>query len=149
MPRQAKANPTAAQQDATPDRARPIWEKAFLLNLRKTGNISLACRSAKIERSTAYRHRDDDKEFQALWESALEDAADALEEEARRRAVTGVLEPIYQRGEKVGVIRKYSDSLLALLLKANKPEKFRERADITSDGKPIPIAIVKMDLDEL
>jgi hypothetical protein len=36
------------------------------------------------------------------------------------------------------------------LLKGNKPEKFKERTDITSGDKPLaPVAIVKMDVDSL
>jgi hypothetical protein len=35
------------------------------------------------------------RRFKALYDEALEDALDQLEEEARRRAVDGVLKPIY------------------------------------------------------
>jgi hypothetical protein len=76
--------------------------------------------------------------FKALFDEAHEDALDALEEEARRRAVDGVLEPVYQGGEKVGTIRKYSDALLMLLLKGKRPDTFRERHEVTGkNGGPL------------
>ena len=49
-----------------------------------------------------------------------------------RRALEGVEEPVFYKGERVGVIRKYSDSLLILLLMAKRPDQFRERMDVTS-----------------
>ena len=52
-----------------------------------------------------------------------------MELEARRRAVKGTDKPVFQRGEQVGTIREYSDTLLMFLLKANKPEKFRDNFD--------------------
>ena len=57
--------------------------------------------------------------------------ADALEQEARRRALEGVEEPVFCRGERVGVIRRYSDALLILLLKAKRPEQFRDVVDLS------------------
>jgi hypothetical protein len=118
------------QQNATSRRA-PVWEKAFLSSLRKLGNVTSACNAAKIERSTAYRHKEADKEFAALWQEALDEAADRLEAEARRRAERGVLSPVYQGGKLVGQVREYSDTLMALLLRAHKPEKYRERQEIS------------------
>jgi hypothetical protein len=44
--------------------------------------------------------------FKALYSDAREEAPDELEGEARRRAVDGVLEPVYQQGRQVGTIRK-------------------------------------------
>jgi hypothetical protein len=54
--------------------------------------------------------------------------AAAMEAEAYRRAVKGVLKPVVQQGRVVARVRLYSDSLLALLLKAHAPEKYREHA---------------------
>jgi hypothetical protein len=142
------STPSAAGQNRTDDRA-PVWEKAFLSKLSKEGNVSAACHAAKISRSTAYERKESDPAFAARWQEALDEAADLLEAEAWRRAFKGVLEPVYQQKEKVGEIRKYSDSLMALLLKAHKPDKYRERTDVTSGGEKVAIAVVKMDTDEL
>lgn len=136
------------QQKATGKRT-PVWVKAFLSSFRRYGNVSAACAAAGIERSTAYRHKEKDESFADAWKEAENESADRLEMEARRRAERGVLKPVYHKGVRVGYMREYSDTLMAILLKAHKPEKYRERQDITSDGKPLIIGVVKMDMDEL
>jgi hypothetical protein len=73
-----------------------------------------------------------------LWEDARREAADWLEKEAWRRAMTGWLEPVYQKGEKVGSIRRFSDQLLLRLMEANNPEKFKRHTDVTTGGEKLP-----------
>ena len=51
----------------------------------------------------------------------------AREDEADRRAMEGVDKPVYQGGRLVGYQKDYSDSLLALMLKAGNPDKFADR----------------------
>ena len=73
-----------------PDGAPPGWQEAFLAQLRETGNVSAAARAAGTCRSRCYEWRQRDRTFAAAWADALEEAADRLEMEAFRRAVTGV-----------------------------------------------------------
>lgn len=128
-------------QIATSPRAR-VWQQAFLAVLREGGNVRLACDAAQIDRKTAYRRREANADFAAAWDGALEEAADLLEAEAWRRAYDGWDEPVYGRlsgkdaGEgEIGVVRKYSDSLMQTLLKGHKPEKYRERQEVEYKGK--------------
>ena len=77
-----------------------------------------------------------------------------LEAEARRRAAIGVDEPVFYKGEVVGHIRKYSDTLLMFLLKAHWPEKFRENVSIDQrvsgrDGGPVKTEHVFQPTQEL
>ena len=72
--------------------------------------------------------------FAAQWDEALEEGTDLLEAEARRRAVTGIDEPVYHKGEVVGSIKKYSDTLLIFLLKAHNPQKFRDGVKVEHTG---------------
>lgn len=88
-----------------------------------------SCRKANVSRRCAYRHKGIDEKFATRWADAIENAVDIMELEARRRAVKGTDKPVFQRGEQVGTIREYSDTLLMFLLKANKPEKFRDNFD--------------------
>lgn len=88
---------------------------AFVESLAKTGQIARSARAAGITRQTAYAWRKSSPEFAKAWDVALEHAADMLEDVAIQRA-TRPSNP--------------SDSLLTLLLKAHKPEKFRERSDV-------------------
>lgn len=113
---------------------------AFIDELRKRGNVSEAAAASGIGRRTAYELRDRDPDFAAAWEDAINAAVDAMEGEAWRRAVEGVDEPVFGRVAKdedgqIGVIRKYSDSLMQTLLKAHRPEKYRERAEVQHSGR--------------
>jgi hypothetical protein len=99
----------------------------FIAELKKTGNVSKAAELAKVARKTVYRWKDDDTKFADAWKAAIDEAADSLEEEARRRAVEGVKKPIYQGGKRIGYVQEYSDTLLIFLLKGAKPDKYRER----------------------
>ena len=107
----------------------------FLETLRKTGNVTEAARVARISRNTVYTHRHADPVFAEAWDDAEEEATDALEYEARRRAVHGVERPVVYKGEVVATIPEYSDRLMELLLKAHRPEKFKERVANELTGK--------------
>jgi hypothetical protein len=96
-----------------------------------TGNVSLACQVGEIGRTTFYDWLDQDPEFARQALEAREIAADGLHAEAWRRAVEGVLEPVYQGGNLVGHVRKYDTTLLIVLLKATRPQQYRERWDAT------------------
>jgi hypothetical protein len=122
------------------------WKAVFLKALAGSGVVTTACRKAKIGRTTAYKVRDEDTDFAAAWDDALDQAADVMEEEAHRRAVEGVLKPVFQGGKKVGSVREYSDTLLIFQLKAARPEKYRERTDVRHSGK---IDVGKLSDDEL
>lgn len=132
-----------ADKLTTEKREKRSWEDAFIDALQKSGNVSEACRKAKVSRQVTYELKNDPTaaDFAERWESALEAATDSLELEARRRAATGVLEPVYYQGQKVGSVRRYSDTLLIFLLKAHRPEKFRDNVDVTSGGQPLKIKV--------
>jgi len=124
----AKRKPAA--QNRTPEKERlPRWTAAFISALAQTGNISEACKDADIGRRTAYDLRERSEEFAALWKDALDEACDALEKEARRRAKDGVVNTIFYKGEPVGEEHQYSDTLMIFLLKAHRPEVYRERME--------------------
>lgn len=108
--------------------------------LAETGNVTLAASAAGVNRATPYRWRQDDPDFARAWEDAMEAAADKLEQEAWRRAVEGVEEPVYRGGKLVGTVRKYSDTLLIFLLKGARPHKYQDRVvqqHVGAGGGPV------------
>lgn len=109
-------------------------EKKFLSALGRSANVTLAARAAGVSRANLYLRREAEAAFAALWNDAIEQAADRLEREAWRRAVRGVKEPVFFKGEKCGVVPRYSDSLLIALLRAARPEKFAVHQNIKSDS---------------
>jgi hypothetical protein len=112
----------------------------FLRVLADTGNVSTAVEIAGTSRTRVYELRNRDTVFAKAWDEAEEQAADALEAEAWRRAVDGVPEPLVSSGKVVRdddgrplAIRRYSDNLLLALLKARRPERFKDRAVVEHD----------------
>lgn len=74
-----------------------------------------------------------DVDYKAAFEELQDAVVAELEDAAFTRAVEGYEEDVYQRGIHAGTVRKYSDSLLTFLLKANSPDKYRERVDIKTE----------------
>lgn len=123
----------------------PEKVEQFLESLRDCGNVALAARFCHIGRRTVYAWRKEDTDFAKAWDEAMEDAVELMEAEARRRALNGVDEPVYQGGRLVGQTRRYSDTLLIFLLKGARPERYRDRwqGELTGpDGGAIPIRFV-------
>lgn len=129
--KQFRGRPENPKNKLTPrERRTEKWVPAFLSALAETGNVTEVCRLIGISRPTAYKRRSTNEEFAAAWDEAWELGLNSLEDEAIRRAAQGWEERVYQKGEYVGTVRKYSDLLLMFLLKANRPEKYRERTEI-------------------
>jgi hypothetical protein len=141
---------------------------AFLAAFAVTGQITAAAKAAKIERHVHYLWLETDPDYPALFEKARIEAVQALEDEAVRRATEGVFEPNLYQGQFVYPIKGYeldpetglpdrgkpifgkkplgmmkkSDRLLEFLLRAGKPEKFRDRGTVEltgAGGGPIEI----------
>jgi hypothetical protein len=90
--------------------------------------VRIACKAANITSPTAYWHREKFPDFAAEWDNALELAIDFLEMTARKRAAAS------------------SDTLLIFLLKAHRPEKYREttKHEISGpNGGPIEVSDAK------
>lgn len=100
--------------------------ETFLQVLSTGKSVTAAAAAIDVDRHNVYDWKKKDPEFAKAWESAIEAGTDVLEDEARRRAQEGYEEPIYYKGEIVGIQKKWSDMLTILLLKARRPEKYRE-----------------------
>ena len=112
----------------------PKKQDEFIQRLSTTCNVTEAAKLIGIRRETAYQFRDQHPEFKAAWENAINQGIDSLEREARHRAAEGTDEPVFHRGQVCGAVRKYSDTLLIFLLKAHRPDKFRDRVELTGKG---------------
>jgi len=116
-------------------------QQAFLAAYAELGTILGATRATKLSRNAVYRWLEKDPEFAAAWRQTRREFADRLEDEARRRAVEGVEEYVVSAGKLVYgpdgqplKQRRYSDQLLALMLKAKRGDEYRERASIEHSG---------------
>lgn len=117
------------------------WSPVFLEALAHVPNVSRAAREAGIQRQLAYYHRDNNEAFRNAWDNAIEVGVDRLEEEMWRRAVEGTEKPVYYEGKRVDALREYSDTLAIFLAKAHRPERFRDRYDVTSGGDRLEVLI--------
>lgn len=111
-----------------PSKPRPMTQarkQAFIDALRVHGIIREAARQASPGSATGavrsfYAEREADPEFRQAWDDAITESNASLEREAYRRAVEGY-EEHRQHGGVTSVYRKYSDSILALMLRARVP----------------------------
>ena len=127
----------------------PKIDAAFLDALRDGRSVTAASIDAGISRSTAYEWRDADDEFRKAWDSAVDEGTDRLEDEAHRRARDGVAKPVFQGGKRVGTVQEYSDTLTIFLLKARRPEKFKDRVatEVSAPGGgPVQLEVSARDI---
>lgn len=109
-------------------------KRAFLAAYSEVGNITQAAIVAGVSRQSHYDWLKEDADYPQAFRTAGEEAGERLEQEARRRAVTGIDKPIFQGGKQVGVVREYSDTLLIFLMKGNMPEKYKDRVHQEHSG---------------
>lgn len=124
----------------------PERKTAFLGALRHNGgNATNAAKIVEVSKETVFHHKRLDPEFAAEWIKAVHESTDVLESEAIRRAVDGFTEPIFFQGVQCGEVRKYSDLLLIFMLKARRPNVYRENIRHEHGGlddRPISIHAV-------
>ena len=92
---------------------------------RKTASVRAAAEAAEITPARHSRWLEEDPRYWEAFVQAQQEVAGALQGEAIERAVQGWLKPVFYRGRQCGAIRHYDDCLLAVLLKAWMPEKYR------------------------
>jgi hypothetical protein len=137
------------------------WKPAYLAALRQVPVIKHACEAAGIDRTTAWRARDDEA-FAEAEREAMEEGIDRAEAEAFRRGVVGFEEPVIDKGrlayryERYEVedidgrkeerwrmaldehgqpipltVRKHSDAMLGLVLKGRRKKVYADRTELT------------------
>lgn len=103
-------SPTLAhipERGGTPERM-----ARFLDRLAAHGNVRAACRAVLLSAEAAYRLRRRDALFADGWAAALVLARQNGEQVLGERAIEGIEEEIYRRGELVGTRRRFDAGLL-------------------------------------
>lgn len=126
--------------EADPSQLPLPWMPKFLAVLRRTGNVSTAAKRVKISRQNAYEHRNRHAVFGALWDDAVEDRTDVLEQALYERALYGWDEPVFGSlpGEhagsgEVGVRRKFDNALARWIVERARPEEKDDSANEAAD----------------
>lgn len=127
------------------------WSRTFLEALARRPVVTYACEAAGVSRSKAYRTKARIPAFARLWDLAVEGGRDRIESEAMRRGMEGVMRPVFGNlgdGLGTGVVgeqREYSDRLLETVLRAHKPEAYRERFEVRhTDETELDAEIVRL-----
>lgn len=112
--------------------------RKFLKTVAKTGCIRDGCRTVRISTTTVSRWREKDERFAGLLKAALARAAESIELLAWERAVTGIEEPVWSYGKKVGTRVKRSDSIFRLLMIGSDPAKYGRMGRPGAEKAPPP-----------
>ena len=130
-----------------------LKQHAFLAAYGESASITTAAEAADVARQSHYDWMKDNEDYQTAFREARSRAIDLLEQEAIRRAYHGVDEPVFHQGQlcyraedldengkpQPGVtplaIRRYSDRLMEILLRGNKPDIYRDRSSVEVTGK--------------
>jgi len=141
------------------------WQEAFLAALREFPVLKHGCDAVGVNRSTVFRQRQADADFDKAVNEAMEEGIDRAEQEAFRRGVVGFHEPVIHQGQLSYLyeryldeegkeqyrkvlddngqpipltVRKHSDPMLALILKGRRKSVYAERTELTgADGGPV------------
>jgi len=114
------------------------WREVFLARLADGATVTQAANDACVHRRRAYDARHADEAFARARDDAWEQGTDTLEAEAWRRARDGTERPIMYRGEQVASVREFSDTLMLALLRARRPEAYRENATVRHEHPERP-----------
>lgn len=118
-------------------------KRAFLAAFGVTCSIKAAAAAAKVTREDHHGWLKDPV-YRAAWETRQDEAAQALEDEAVRRAYEGVKRVLYYKGKPIRTGRgrnariayetQYDSQLLITLLKRFRPNLYRERTETQVTG---------------
>ena len=122
-------------------------QDAYLAALPKLFTVAASARAAGVSYNVVGRWRIESDSFSERERQAREQCADALESEAVKRAVKGERKPVFQGGSLAGYVTEKSDPLLAMLLKGAKPDKYRDRSEVTL--KPVVKVVAGFDPEDV
>ena len=119
-----------SESSGTPEQGASLVKRKeqFLNELSAGASVRAAALSVSVKPEAPYEWRKADQAFSDRWQLAEEAGTDLIEEEAYRRAVTGVEKPVYRGGEVVGHVSDFSDTMLMFLLRARRPERYGGKA---------------------
>jgi hypothetical protein len=106
----------------------------FLAAISRRPVLRFACAAAGIGRGAALSWKKKYPIFSELWDQAQNHGIDQLEEEAWRRGHDGYDKPVIYQGEITDTYKEYSDRCLEIMLRGCRPEKFKERSEISGPG---------------
>lgn len=117
------------------------WIDTFISAIMTGASVTRATRKAGVHITLPYKRRIEDEAFRNAWKQAADIGTELMEQEAARRAYHGTLKPVFHKGQKCGFVREYSDTLMIFMLKARKPEVYREGIEDSGSGRGMVLNI--------
>lgn len=109
--------------------------KAYLVALEANGGQMVgAAKTANVDYSTVFRHRQKDAVFESAEAEVMRMAKHAAESEAVRRAIEGVEEIYTTKDGTIHKTRKFSDTILLRLLEKHETGSWRQKQQIEHSG---------------
>ena len=106
-------------------------KERFLQVFAKTRNIQKAAKRLSFSAGTVRRWRRTDVVFDAMVEEIWNDCVDDLEGTAMNLAIKGHNEPVFFNGDLVGYKNLPSPAMQQFMLKAHRPDRYREHSEIS------------------
>lgn len=132
----------------------PERQVAFIAALSECGCVDAACKSVGISTTAAYdlRRRVEAQSFRLAWDMALDHAIQRLSDAAYSRAIHGVAQPVFYKGEQIGERRKYDERLTMFLLRYRDPLRYGAwldtcRAERAPDAATIELSKVMQQVE--
>jgi len=124
----------------------PARQVRFIEALAECGCVAEACARVGMTDTAAYalRRRVDAGSFRTAWDAALDHAVKRLSDAVFARAIHGVAQPVFYRGEQVGERRRYDERLAMFVLRYRDPVRYGRwnddcRAERHPDGAAIQL----------
>ena len=117
------------------------WVQPFLQAVADTGKIAPAARRVGIDPQRVYARRDNDVDFAAALDEAIEECRDSLEVEMVRRARDGTAEPVVYQGALQYLMEPVLDEDGAAQLDDKGRVKMKPVVD--EEGAFVPLTIAK------
>lgn len=104
----------------------PTKQISFLQMLADTGCVTEAAKAVGMSVASAYalRRRPEATSFREAWDVALQYGVSRLADAALGRAINGVAQPVFYKGEQVGERRTYDEKLTMFLLRYRRPDRY-------------------------
>ncbi|GGD96107.1 hypothetical protein GCM10011515_15060 [Tsuneonella deserti] len=118
-------------------------QAAFLAALAQCGSVRRAARASGISHQTAYRARSACPAFRRGWDAALLSARAMAEDVLATRALDGVEEAVFYRGELIATRRRYDSRLL--LAHLARLDRLAEDAATDAFAGDFPAALARFE----
>ena len=98
----------------------------FIEALAECACVDAACKRVGMSATSAYalRRRLDAAGFRQAWDHALDYGIRRLSDAAFSRALNGVAQPVFYKGEQVGERRRFDERLTMFLLRYRDPTRY-------------------------